>query len=170
MGTDQRPRVDVDGERAESQRILERREESSTTYDALSEVDDSRCAVGERQADLVVLDEFRGNDVRKHDHLLQWWDLHGCLSHVQETPRTLCRNPDRGSSSCNHELCHRASGFHDTWTQPIVIIDEGQCLSDTFLLDLGGFWNFAFDSRDLFTLWLVGLQGVAKNTVPPPMT
>lgn len=41
--------------------------------------------------------------------------------------------------------------------QPILIIDEAHHLSDRFLADLSGFLNFAFDSRDLFTTWLVGL-------------
>ncbi|MFC1482283.1 ExeA family protein [Myxococcota bacterium] len=39
---------------------------------------------------------------------------------------------------------------------PVLIIDEAQHLSDRFLIDLSGFVNFAFDSRDLLTLWLVG--------------
>ena len=39
---------------------------------------------------------------------------------------------------------------------PIVVIDEAQHLSDVFLLDLAGFLNFAFDSRELLTMWLVG--------------
>lgn len=43
-------------------------------------------------------------------------------------------------------------------TSPIVVIDEAQLLSDAFLLDLSGFLNFAFDSRELLTLWLVGLS------------
>jgi type II secretory pathway predicted ATPase ExeA len=46
---------------------------------------------------------------------------------------------------------------------PIVVVDEAQHLSDSFLLDLGGFLNFAFDSRDLFTLWLVGLPPLARR-------
>ena len=46
---------------------------------------------------------------------------------------------------------------------PIVVIDEAQHLSDSFLLDLGGFLNFAFDSRDLFTLWLVGLPPLSRR-------
>ena len=46
---------------------------------------------------------------------------------------------------------------------PIVVVDEAQHLSDTFLLDLGGFLNFAFDSRDLFTLWLVGLPQLSRR-------
>jgi type II secretory pathway predicted ATPase ExeA len=39
-------------------------------------------------------------------------------------------------------------------TKPLVVIDEAQHLSDKFLLDLSGFLNFAFDSRDLLTVWL----------------
>lgn len=41
--------------------------------------------------------------------------------------------------------------------RPLLIIDEAQHLSDSFFSDLSGFLNFAFDSRDLFTTWLVGL-------------
>jgi type II secretory pathway predicted ATPase ExeA len=48
-------------------------------------------------------------------------------------------------------------------TMPVVIIDEAQHLSDRFLLDLSGFLNFAFDSRDLFPLWLVGLPSLAAR-------
>lgn len=46
---------------------------------------------------------------------------------------------------------------------PLVVIDEAQHLSDSFLLDLSGFLNFAFDSRDLFTLWLVGLPPLTRR-------
>ncbi len=42
-------------------------------------------------------------------------------------------------------------------TSPIIVLDEAQHLSDSFLVDLSGFLNFAFDSRDLVTVWLVGL-------------
>jgi len=48
-------------------------------------------------------------------------------------------------------------------THPIVVVDEAQHLSDAFLLDLSGFLNFAFDSRDLFTLWLVGLPQLTRR-------
>jgi type II secretory pathway predicted ATPase ExeA len=48
-------------------------------------------------------------------------------------------------------------------TAPIVVIDEAQHLSDAFLLDLSGFLNFAFDSRDLLTLWLVGLPPLGRR-------
>jgi MSHA biogenesis protein MshM len=48
-------------------------------------------------------------------------------------------------------------------TSPVVVIDEAQHLSDSFLLDLSGFLNFAFDTRDLLTLWLVGLPPLARR-------
>ena len=48
-------------------------------------------------------------------------------------------------------------------TAPVVVIDEAQHLSDAFLRDLAGFLNFAFDSRDLLTLWLVGLPPLVKR-------
>ncbi|HVR72816.1 MAG TPA: ATP-binding protein [Planctomycetota bacterium] len=41
--------------------------------------------------------------------------------------------------------------------RPVLILDEAQHLSDGFLGDFSGFLNFAFDSRDLFTTWLVGM-------------
>jgi type II secretory pathway predicted ATPase ExeA len=48
-------------------------------------------------------------------------------------------------------------------TSPVVVVDEAQHLSDAFLLDLSGFLNFAFDSRDLLTLWLVGLPPLGRR-------
>lgn len=51
--------------------------------------------------------------------------------------------------------------------QPIVIIDEAQHLGDRFLVDLAGFLNFAMDSRNVLTLWLVGqpqLDAVLRMT------
>ena len=46
---------------------------------------------------------------------------------------------------------------------PVVVLDEAQLLSDAFLSDLAGFLNFAFDSRELMTVWLVGLPPLAKR-------
>lgn len=46
---------------------------------------------------------------------------------------------------------------------PILILDEAQHLSDRFLLDLSGFLNFTFDSRDLLTMWLVGLTPLIQH-------
>ena len=57
-------------------------------------------------------------------------------------------------------LVHMVDERH---TQPLVVIDEAQHLSDRFLVDLSGFLNFAFDSRDLLTLWLVGLPPLARR-------
>lgn len=48
-------------------------------------------------------------------------------------------------------------------TAPVIILDEAQHLSDRFLIDLSGFLNFAFDSRDLLTMWLVGLPPLARH-------
>ena len=48
-------------------------------------------------------------------------------------------------------------------TQPVLVLDEAQHLSDKFLLDLSGFLNFAFDSRELLTLWLVGLPALGRT-------
>lgn len=48
-------------------------------------------------------------------------------------------------------------------TAPIIVLDEAQHLSDRFLLDLCGFLNFAMDSRDLLTLWLVGLPPLSRH-------
>jgi type II secretory pathway predicted ATPase ExeA len=48
-------------------------------------------------------------------------------------------------------------------TAPVLVIDEAQHLSDAFLLDLSGFLNFAFDSRELLTLWLVGLPPLLRR-------
>jgi len=48
-------------------------------------------------------------------------------------------------------------------TSPVIVLDEAQHLSDRFLLDLCGFLNFAMDSRDLLTLWLVGLPALLRN-------
>jgi type II secretory pathway predicted ATPase ExeA len=47
-------------------------------------------------------------------------------------------------------------------TSPVIILDEAQHLSDPFLIDLSGFLNFAFDSRDLLTMWLVGLPPLTR--------
>ena len=46
---------------------------------------------------------------------------------------------------------------------PVIIVDEAHQLSDAFLIDLSAFLNFTFDSRDLLTLWLVGLPPLARH-------
>src|SRR5882724_9110040 len=57
-------------------------------------------------------------------------------------------------------LVHMVDERH---TAPVLVLDEAQHLSDSFLLDLSGFLNFAFDSRDLLTLWLVGLPPLSRR-------
>lgn len=46
---------------------------------------------------------------------------------------------------------------------PVVVLDEAQHLSDRFLVDLSGFLNFAFDSRDIFPVWLIGLSRLTAH-------
>jgi type II secretory pathway predicted ATPase ExeA len=46
---------------------------------------------------------------------------------------------------------------------PVIVLDEAHRLSDSFLADLAGFLNFAFDSRELLTLWLVGQPPLVKR-------
>lgn len=48
-------------------------------------------------------------------------------------------------------------------TLPLLVIDEAHHLSDRFLVDLSGFLNFAFDSRDLMAVWLVGLTPLLRT-------
>jgi len=45
---------------------------------------------------------------------------------------------------------------------PLWIIDEAQNLPPVFFRDLPAFLNFAFDSRDLLTVWLVGHPQLAQ--------
>lgn len=46
---------------------------------------------------------------------------------------------------------------------PVLVIDEAQHLHDDFFIDLAGFLNYAFDTRDLLTVWLVGLPPLAQR-------
>jgi type II secretory pathway predicted ATPase ExeA len=46
---------------------------------------------------------------------------------------------------------------------PVIVVDEAHRLSDAFLADLAGFLNFAFDSRDVMPVWLVGQPALAKR-------
>lgn len=52
--------------------------------------------------------------------------------------------------------------------QPIWIIDEAQNLPTEFFLDLPAFLNFAFDSLDLITIWLVGHPALASTLERAP--
>lgn len=46
---------------------------------------------------------------------------------------------------------------------PVWIIDEAQNLPNDFFRDFPAFLNFAFDSRDLMTVWLLGHPWLAKT-------
>jgi MSHA biogenesis protein MshM len=46
---------------------------------------------------------------------------------------------------------------------PVWIIDEAQNLPLDFFKDFPAFLNFAFDSRDLMTVWLVGHSALAQS-------
>jgi len=46
---------------------------------------------------------------------------------------------------------------------PVLVIDEAQHLHDDFFIDLASFLNYAFATRDLLTLWLVGLPPLAQR-------
>ena len=48
---------------------------------------------------------------------------------------------------------------------PLWIIDEAQNLPAEFFRDFPSFLNFAFDSRDLMTVWLVGHPVLAARTL-----
>lgn len=46
---------------------------------------------------------------------------------------------------------------------PVWILDEAQNLPPDFFRDFPAFLNFAFDSRDLLTVWLVGHPSLAQT-------
>jgi MSHA biogenesis protein MshM len=58
-----------------------------------------------------------------------WWDIKRAIVHLVEEQHSLL----------------------------VLVLDEAQLLSDSFLVDLCGFLNFAFDRKTLLALWLVGL-------------
>ena len=51
---------------------------------------------------------------------------------------------------------------------PIWIIDEAQNLPVEFFRDFSSFLNFAFDSRDLMTVWLVGHSALSQTLERAP--
>jgi type II secretory pathway predicted ATPase ExeA len=51
---------------------------------------------------------------------------------------------------------------------PVWIIDEAQNLPNEFFRDFPAFLNFAFDSRDLITVWLVGHPALAQTLERAP--
>ena len=63
-----------------------------------------------------------------------------------------------------HELAERKQ------ITPIWILDEAQNLPPDFFRDFPAFLNFAFDSRDLITVWLVGHSSLAHTLERAPYT
>lgn len=53
---------------------------------------------------------------------------------------------------------------------PLWIIDEAQNLPPEFFRDLPAFLNFAFDSRDLMVVWLLGHPGLVRTLERAPYT
>ena len=51
---------------------------------------------------------------------------------------------------------------------PVWIIDEAQNLPKEFFLDFPAFLNFAFDTRDLMTVWFVGQSNLAQTLSRAP--
>lgn len=51
---------------------------------------------------------------------------------------------------------------------PLWIIDEAQNLPPEFFRDFPSFLNFAFDSRDLMSVWLVGHPSLAQTLERAP--
>jgi type II secretory pathway predicted ATPase ExeA len=51
---------------------------------------------------------------------------------------------------------------------PLWIIDEAQNLPAEFFRDFPSFLNFAFDSRDLMTVWLIGHSALAQTLERAP--
>ena len=51
---------------------------------------------------------------------------------------------------------------------PLWIIDEAQNLPSEFFRDFPAFLNFAFDSRDLISVWLVGHPSLAQTLERAP--
>jgi len=52
--------------------------------------------------------------------------------------------------------------------QPLWIVDEAQNLPLEFFRDFPSFLNFAFDSRDLMTVWLVGHSSLSQTLERAP--
>jgi type II secretory pathway predicted ATPase ExeA len=57
-------------------------------------------------------------------------------------------------------LCHMVD---ERGIQPVLVIDQAQQLAESFLLDLVSLLNVSFDSRQVLTLWLVGLPELLRR-------
>src|SRR5262249_23675973 len=67
------------------------------------------------------------------------------------------------------EIKARVLGLADNRnTPPLWIVEESQKLPHEFFRDFPAFLNFAFDSRDLLTVWLVGHPNLAHTLQRTP--
>jgi type II secretory pathway predicted ATPase ExeA len=89
--------------------------------------------------------------------------IYGCDTAVSpvEVYRTLALDIGLAPSHRRGQLWHdlKQNLLHQVDEQNVRtlwVIDESQHLCDRFLADLSGFLNFAMDSRNLITVWLVG--------------
>jgi MSHA biogenesis protein MshM len=57
-------------------------------------------------------------------------------------------------------LCHMVD---ERGIKPLLIIDQAQQLAESFLLDLVSLLNVSFDSRQVLTVWLVGLPELGRR-------
>ena len=65
--------------------------------------------------------------------------------------------PPRGRANLWRAIKARVLDLYDGKNVlPVWILDESQNLPKEFFRDLPSFLNFSFDSRDIFTIWLVG--------------
>ncbi len=68
-----------------------------------------------------------------------------------------------------HELKERIIDLMDNKRiLPLLIIDEAQNLPPDFWSDFPSFLNFAFDSRDMMTVWLLGHPQLNLTLARPP--
>jgi type II secretory pathway predicted ATPase ExeA len=70
-----------------------------------------------------------------------------------------------------HDIKERVTDLVDRKSiHPIWIIDEAQNLPTQFFRDFPAFLNFAFDSREMITVWFVGLPQLAYTIDRAPNT
>ncbi|MDA0788578.1 MAG: ATP-binding protein [Proteobacteria bacterium] len=90
-------------------------------------------------------------------------DLYRSLAHA------LGLEPAYRRAQLWRDLKARILDLADTRQQQLVwIIDEAQNLPREFFQDFPSFLNFAFDTRDLMTVWLVGQPGLSQTLSRAP--
>ena len=78
--------------------------------------------------------------------------------------RALCLEPSYRRAQLWRDIKQRVHELVDTrQVTPLWIIDEAQNLPSEFFRDFPAFLNFAFDSRDLISVWLIGHPAMAQT-------